>query len=87
MAEVLGCGRPVVANAGIGDVEQIVRDSRVGVLARSASPQHMDACVAELLNLLRDPELSRRCRSTAEDLFSLAAGTAAYQELYAHILG
>lgn len=87
MAEVLGCGRPVVANAGIGDVEQIVRQYRVGVLARSASPEHMDACVAELLSLLRDPELSSRCRRTAEDLFSLAAGTTAYHELYADILG
>jgi glycosyltransferase involved in cell wall biosynthesis len=86
MAEVLGCGRPVVANPGVGDMEEVIHQHRVGVLARSASPEHMDACVAELLSLLRDHELSSRCRRTAEDFFSLAAGTAAYQDLYTDIL-
>jgi glycosyltransferase involved in cell wall biosynthesis len=86
MAEVLGCGLPVVANPGVGDVEQVVRQNRVGVLARGSSSAEMDACVAELLALLKDPELARRCRRTAEELFSLETGTAAYRQLYADIL-
>jgi len=85
MAEVLGCGRPVVANAGVGDVEQVIRHHRVGVLARSDSAVDMEACVAELFLLLQDPELGRRCRSTAEALFSLQSGTAAYQQLYGQV--
>ncbi|MEB3308477.1 MAG: glycosyltransferase, partial [Cyanobacteriota bacterium] len=86
MAEVLGCGRPVVANPGVGDVEQVIRHHRVGVLATGASPAEMDACVAELLALLKDPDLASRCRRTAEQLFSLESGTAAYRQLYAEIL-
>lgn len=86
MAEVLGCGRPVVANPGVGDLEQVVRQNCVGVLARGSSASEMDACVAELLDLLKDPQLSRRCRLTAESLFSLESGTAAYRQLYAQIL-
>lgn len=86
MAEVLGCGRPVVANPGVGDVEQVIRQHRVGVLARGHGAADMEACVAELLALLQDPQLSSRCRSTAETLFSLESGTAAYRQLYAEIL-
>jgi glycosyltransferase involved in cell wall biosynthesis len=86
MAEVLGCGRPVVANPGVGDVEQVICQHRVGVLTRGASAAEMDACVTDLLALLKDPELARRCRRTAEDLFSLDTGTAAYRQLYADIL-
>lgn len=87
MAEVLGCGRPVVANPGVGDVEQVIRQHRVGVLATGASSAEMDTCVAELLALLKDPHLASRCRRTAEQLFSLESGTAAYRQLYAQILG
>jgi glycosyltransferase involved in cell wall biosynthesis len=86
MAEVLACGLPVVANPGVGDVEQIMRQNRIGVLARGSSPSEMDACVTELLDLLKDRRLSQRCRRTAESLFSLEAGTAAYRQLYTDIL-
>lgn len=86
MAEVLGCGRPVVANPGVGDVEQVLRQHRVGVLARGDGAAAMDACVAELLALLQDPDLASRCRRTAEELFSLESGTATYRQLYAEIL-
>ena len=86
MAEVLGSGRPVVTNPGVGDLEQLINSHRVGVLARGSSKIHMDNCVAELLALLRDPQLSHRCRRTAEDLFSLQAGTASYSHLYSDII-
>lgn len=86
MAEVLGCGRPVVANPGVGDVEQVIRQHRVGVLASGDGAAEMEACVAELLALLQDPQLASRCRRTAEELFSLESGTAAYRQLYAEIL-
>lgn len=86
MAEVLGCGRPVVANAGVGDVARIVREHRVGVLAQGADPQAMVLAWAELLNLLEDPELASRCRKAAEEVFSLEAGTASYARLYAGLV-
>ena len=87
MAEVLGCGRPVVANPGVGDVEQVVNQHRVGVLATGASSVEIDACVLELLALLKDPDLASRCRRTAEQLFSLESGTSVYRQLYGEILG
>lgn len=87
MAEILGCGLPVVANEGVGDVGQIIREHRVGVLVDGASESEMNAAWDELQQLLADPELAMRCRKAAEAVFSLAAGTAAYSALYAGILG
>lgn len=82
MAEILGCGLPVVANDGVGDVARIIRDHRVGVLAKGPDPQAMATAWTELLDLLEDPELAARCRKAAEEVFSLEAGTAAYARLY-----
>ena len=48
MAEILGCGLPVVANDGVGDVARIIREYRVGVLAEGPEPEAMAAAWSEL---------------------------------------
>jgi glycosyltransferase involved in cell wall biosynthesis len=85
MAEILGCGMPVVANDGVGDVAFVIRQYRVGVLADSDEPDAMAQAWDALLALLDDPDIGTRCRQAAEEIFSLAAGTAAYSELYAEL--
>jgi glycosyltransferase involved in cell wall biosynthesis len=87
MGEVLGCGLPVVANAGVGDVARIITDYRVGVLVADAGEVAMQAALLELELLMQDPDLARRCRQAAEEVFSLSAGTASYRQLYGEILG
>lgn len=86
MAEILGCGVPVVANEGVGDVARIIRDHRVGVLVNSSQPADLMAAWSELQALLLDPGLAQRCRETAEKYFSLTAGTQAYADLYERVL-
>ncbi len=86
MAEILGCGLPVVANEGVGDVAQIIRAYRVGVLVSGPSETEMNAAWDELEQLLKDPDLAVRCRRAAEECFSLEAGTAAFLGLYKQIL-
>ena len=86
MGEILGCGIPVVANEGVGDVARIIREYNVGVLAKSAEPADMAEVWDALMQLVEDPELSARCRHAAEEVFSLEAGTAAYRRLYSDIL-
>jgi glycosyltransferase involved in cell wall biosynthesis len=87
MAEILGCGVPVVANEGVGDVARILRYYNVGVIARGCSDEAMDEAVKNLAKLCKDPNLSARCRHAAEEVFSLEKGTEAYRSLYAEILG
>lgn len=86
MAEILGCGLPVVANPGVGDVAEIIQKYRVGVLVTEGTSDEMKSAFAELMELLKDPELAGRCRRAAEEVFSLEAGTQAYRELYREIL-
>ena len=86
MGEILGCGIPVVANEGVGDVARIIREYNVGVLAKGAEPADMAEAWDSLMQLLEEPELSVRCRRAAEEVFSLEAGTAAYRRLYSDIL-
>jgi glycosyltransferase involved in cell wall biosynthesis len=82
MGEVLGCGIPCVANAGVGDVERIIRRFRVGIVVSEANEAEMEAAARELLSLLADPEISGRCRRAAEEWFSLDRGVAAYRAIY-----
>lgn len=82
MAEILGCGLPVLANEGVGDVARIIREHRVGILIQGPHPQVMATAWSELLALLKDPDLASRCRKAAEEVFSLEAGTASYARLY-----
>lgn len=87
MAEILGCGMPVVANDGVGDVAAIIRKHRVGVLAASPAPEAMAEAWDGLLALLAEPDIASRCRAAAEEVFSLTAGTRAYASLYRELAG
>ena len=87
MGEVLGCGVPVVANEGVGDVADIIHRYSVGVIVKDGSEAAMAVAIDELEMLRSDPDLPSRCRKAAEEVFSLEAGTEAYRNLYADILG
>src|SRR5690554_1355303 len=86
MGEILGCGLPVVANSGVGDVARIIEHYNVGVLVEDGSSESMKLGLQRLTELRNDPELAQRCRRAAEEVFSLEAGTEAYRELYRDIL-
>lgn len=87
MGEILGCGLPVVANSGVGDVARIIEKYRVGVLVSEGSKAAMEEALNRLDELRKDPELPARCRQAAEEVFSLESGTQKYRELYRDILG
>ena len=86
LGEALGCGVPVVANEGVGDVADIIRRYNVGVVVTGGSETAMATALDELKVLRSDPDLPSRCRKAAEEVFSLEAGTEAYRKLYADIL-
>ena len=87
LGEALGCGVPVVANEGVGDVADIIRRYNVGVIVKDGSEAAMSVALAELEALRSDPDLPLRCRKAAEEVFSLQVGTEAYRKIYADILG
>lgn len=87
MGEILGCGLPVVANSGVGDVARIIERYRVGVLVNDGTSEAMVQALHELVALRQDPQLPARCRQAAVEVFSLESGTQAYRELYRDIVG
>lgn len=86
LAEVLGCGIPVITNSGVGDVASLVTDNNVGVLVDDCEPASIRSALDSLDQLREDPTLAKRCRSVAEKVFSLEGGTASYRTIYDEIL-
>jgi glycosyltransferase involved in cell wall biosynthesis len=83
LGEYLGCGVPCLGNNRVGDMEQILEGNRVGVALTDFSDQDRRKAVARLIDLVRDPQTTKRCVETAHALFSLQRGVDLYRE--AHI--
>jgi glycosyltransferase involved in cell wall biosynthesis len=88
LGEYLAAGLPVVANAGIGDVEELLSTSGTGVFVRGFGNRQYLGAAAELRDMRTDPGLAARCRATAEEHLSLDhVGIPRYRALYATVLG
>jgi glycosyltransferase involved in cell wall biosynthesis len=82
LAESLASGLPIVANRGVGDLDQVVEREGVGVLVDGFTPEAYRRAAERLRDLRRDPGTAARCRRLAETRYSLDAGVTAYHELY-----
>jgi glycosyltransferase involved in cell wall biosynthesis len=81
-AEYLACGVPVVATQGVGDMGEIIRGTGVGLVASDFRTEALRKLADGLLKLTKNPNIRERCRSVAEQQFSLERGAASYRELY-----
>lgn len=86
MGEILGCGVPIVASKGVGDLDAFLAKNKVGILLSSPRSEDVVAATRQLKSLLKDPHLSIRCRKAAEEYFSLESGIAKYELLYRSLL-
>jgi glycosyltransferase involved in cell wall biosynthesis len=86
LAEYLGCGIPVVGNAGCGDMVRIIADDRVGVAMADTDPAAIEAAVLALLECVKDPALADRCVTSARRHFSLEDGVERYRSIYRKLL-
>ena len=73
VGEYWAMGLPVIATPGLGDVDDIIRRERVGVVVGDHSDDAYRATFEELQVLLKDPELAQRCRAAAEKHYGLDA--------------
>jgi glycosyltransferase involved in cell wall biosynthesis len=86
IGEYWACGLPVVMSAGVGDVDEVIRARRVGLVIEETTPQALAETAKELLELLQDPGLPARCREAARTHYSLEAGIGTQLALYEKIL-
>lgn len=82
LGEFLGCGIPCLANAGVGDVAEVLLQERVGVVVDGVDGDAIDRGLRDLLALVDDPEIALRCSQAARRRFSLEDGVQRYAEIY-----
>jgi glycosyltransferase involved in cell wall biosynthesis len=83
IGEYLAAGLPVVSTAGIGDVDALLRDNRVGALVGDFSSQAYEAAVGVVRELREDPSVQQRCAAVARENLSLReVGIPRYDALY-----
>jgi glycosyltransferase involved in cell wall biosynthesis len=79
MGELLAAGLPVIANAGVGDVAEIVRECGAGAVVDSFDRAAYDRAIDELEATPRSPEA---IREAARRWFDLEVGITAYDRIY-----
>jgi glycosyltransferase involved in cell wall biosynthesis len=87
IAEYLACGLPVLAEERIGDLREVLHQSRVGCLIDSGRPATWNQALAAALELCDDPEISTRAAETAAQRYSLAGGIRMYEKAYRFAAG
>ena len=86
IAEYLAAGLPVVCNAGIGDVDEVIEGDRVGVVVRDFDDASLTRALEEVEALRAEGGLSQRARASAERRFDLErVGGARYRRIYARL--
>ena len=88
IAEYLASGLPIICNAGIGDLDVLIEGDRVGVLVRELNAGHYENALRRVDGLLREGQVSSRCRASAASRFDLESiGGERYCRLYHRLLG
>jgi len=87
LPEFLAAGLPVLSNAGVGDTDRVLRESGVGLIVESMTPEACEAAVRALWGRLGEANLEARCQAAARRWFDLeGVGGPAYVELYAAMM-
>ena len=83
-AEYLACGLPIIANAGVGDVDEQITANGVGTLVTNFSRDTYLNALADVAALAGSAE---RCKETARREFDLeTVGGVRYRRLYSRLL-
>lgn len=83
MGEMLACGLPVIANAGVGDVDRIIQETGCGHLVENFTDEAFMTAVRQW-DIKRD-EWRRNSRKAAELFFNLDEGVRLYDAIYNQI--
>jgi glycosyltransferase involved in cell wall biosynthesis len=87
-AEYLASGLPIIANDGVGDTTEQIRQDRTGVVIDEFTESSYSTALTELDVLTTDREaLAEHCRASSRNRFDLeTVGGARYRQLYRSLL-
>jgi glycosyltransferase involved in cell wall biosynthesis len=80
MGEVLSLGIPIITNKNVGDVDDIVKNGKFGLLIEDFSAKSYQQIISQLDNLLKTEPLL--CSDAAKSYFSLEKGVSEYEKIY-----
>jgi glycosyltransferase involved in cell wall biosynthesis len=84
LGEVLSMGIPVIANSGVGDVQEIVDQAGAGYVLEGFSDHDFEGAVRSIPSLLQKPPAV--IREAIKDIYSLESGIQSYLACYRQIL-
>jgi glycosyltransferase involved in cell wall biosynthesis len=84
IAEFLACGRPIVVNKGLGDMDRFIEEFNVGVIL-DGSANNLVEGASKFIDILNDINTPLRCRALAEKYFSMDIGASTYLNLYSQM--
>jgi glycosyltransferase involved in cell wall biosynthesis len=84
MAELMGMGIPIICNAGVGDNDYIMAQSKVGALISVCDNNQYKKVLIGMDDLLSIPK--ENIRTVALQMFSLEDGIRMYNEVYKALL-
>jgi glycosyltransferase involved in cell wall biosynthesis len=85
VGEYLAMGLPVIVNQGVGDVDELVRQRRVGIVVKESESSGYLQALQELQGLWADAGLATRCREAAVQYCSLEVGVERYHHVYQRV--
>jgi glycosyltransferase involved in cell wall biosynthesis len=87
VGEFLATGRPVVANAGLGDLDFLLAKHECGVIIDGDGADDLRHAADKIQRLLADAGTPNRCRNLAETHFGLEQGVTSLIEVYRYTVG
>jgi glycosyltransferase involved in cell wall biosynthesis len=85
IGEYWAVGLPVITSPKVSDTDDIINRDKVGVIVKEHTEDSYQQAFTELCKLLKDKDLSFRCRKSAENHYALAPACerqfALYQQL------
>jgi glycosyltransferase involved in cell wall biosynthesis len=87
-AEYLGCGLPLLINAGVGDSDALIADEKVGALVADFNSQEYSGAWKQIAQLTSNPQDIRlRTSEVAHRLFDVrSVGLERYARIYEQVL-
>jgi len=77
-AQYLAFGIPVIISDNIGDTKAIIEKYKVGIILRG----NYDSAALEIMELLKDPKISERCRMVVERELNFTKAVSKYFKIY-----
>ncbi len=83
IAEYLAAGLPIISNSGVGDLDALIENEKVGAILHGFSEQDYAEALGKIDNLLKDKNLREHCREVAYRNFDLeTVGGERYRNIY-----